>query len=83
MIADVHRTLLKGGLFLYPATGKTPKANYDLCMRLIRQLSFFVRQEVWLFSDKTPILDLMPEHVHQQVPVVLGSKGNLEVFQEF
>ncbi len=83
MIADVHRTLLKGGLFLYPATGKNPKGKLRL-MYEANPAALILREAGGLaFSDKTPILDLMPEHVHQQVPVVLGSKGNLEVFQEF
>lgn len=83
MIADIHRTLLKGGLFLYPATAKNPKGKLRL-MYEANPCAFILQEAGGLaFSDKTPILDLIPEHVHQQVPVIMGSKDNLKVFHEF
>jgi fructose-1,6-bisphosphatase I len=78
MVADVHRTLLKGGVFLYPATKKAPDGK----LRLLYEgspMAFVMEQAGGAASTGTgPLLDVAPSKLHQRTPVVLGSAGEVE-----
>jgi fructose-1,6-bisphosphatase I len=78
MVADVHRTLLKGGVFLYPATTKAPDGK----LRLLYEgspMAFVMEQAGGAASTGTgPLLDVAPSKLHQRTPVVLGSAGEVE-----
>lgn len=78
MVADVHRTLLKGGVFLYPATTKAPGGK----LRLLYEgspMGMLVEQAGGVAAASNQrILDIQPEKLHQRTPVLLGSPGEME-----
>merc|ERR1719421_1831054 len=78
MVGDVHRTLLYGGIFAYPANPK----NKNGLLRLLYEampMSFLVEQAGGLATTgRTRILDIQPEMVHQRVPVILGSADDVK-----
>ncbi|HVZ58412.1 MAG TPA: class 1 fructose-bisphosphatase [Patescibacteria group bacterium] len=83
MVADVHRTLLKGGIFLYPATKKNPHGKLRLLYEA-NPMAFLITQAGGMaVCGNQHILDLQPHHVHQQLPVVLGSKDNVELYLQY
>lgn len=73
MVADVHRTLLKGGVFLYPADKKKPQGKLRLLFE-VNPLAFIIEQAGGkaVSDGKTP-LEIMSSDLHQRVPVALGS----------
>lgn len=78
MVADFHRNLIKGGLFLYPATADAPKGKLRL-MYECNPMSFLQEQADGKASDGTrAILDVVPEQLHQRVPVYIGSSGMVD-----
>ena len=78
MVADVHRTLLKGGVFLYPATTKAPSGKLRL-MYEANPMSLLVEQAGGsAVTGSGRILEVVPDQLHQRTPVVLGSAGEVE-----
>jgi len=73
MVGDIHRTLLYGGIFGYPAT----KRNLNGKLRLLYEaapMSFLLEQAGGLsITGKSRIMDLIPQSVHQRVPCIMGS----------
>jgi fructose-1,6-bisphosphatase I len=78
LVADFHRTLLKGGIFAYPAD----KKNKNGKLRLLYEaapMAMLAAQAGGLASTGTqPILDVMPTELHQRVPLYIGSKLDVE-----
>ncbi len=83
MVADVHRTLIKGGIFGYPAD----KKNTNGKLRLLYEASpmaFLIEQAGGkATTGKEDILKVKPENIHQRVPVFLGSKKEIEQLLSF
>eukprot|EP00611_Tribonema_gayanum_P013199 TRINITY_DN239_c0_g2_i1.p1 TRINITY_DN239_c0_g2~~TRINITY_DN239_c0_g2_i1.p1 ORF type:complete len:364 (-),score=155.20 TRINITY_DN239_c0_g2_i1:414-1505(-) len=83
MVADVHRTLLYGGIFGYPAD----KKNMDGKLRLLYEaapMAFLVEQAGGLaLTGKTRIMDLKPKKVHQRVPCILGSRDDVAEMRKY
>lgn len=78
MVADVHRTLKYGGIFMYPATKDSPKGKLRL-MYECNPMAFIIEQAGGLaINGKIPILDIVPESIHQRSPIFLGSKEDVE-----
>jgi fructose-1,6-bisphosphatase I len=78
MVADVHRTLLKGGVFLYPGTTKAPEGKLRLLYEC-SPMAYVIEQAGGLASTgRGPLLDVEPAKLHQRTPVVLGSAGEVE-----
>lgn len=78
MVADMHRTLLKGGVFLYPADEKSPDGKLRLLYEAI-PMGFLVEHAGGkAHTGKQPILEVEPEALHQRVPVYLGSNAAVE-----
>ena len=81
MVADVHRILTRGGIFMYPRD--TKDASKPGKLRLLYEanpMSFIVEQAGGVSSTGYErILDISPENLHQRVPVILGSKNEVEV----
>ncbi len=74
LVADFHRNLLKGGIFLYPATSKSPSGKLRL-MYEANPLGFIVEQAGGAASSgNQPILDIIPEKIHQRTPLIIGNK---------
>jgi fructose-1,6-bisphosphatase I len=80
MVADVHRILSRGGVFMYPADKRTPDRPGKL--RLLYEanpMAFIVEQAGGAATDGVQrILDIVPTNLHQRVPVFLGSKNEVE-----
>ncbi len=80
MVADVHRILTRGGIFMYPLDAKCSKQGGKL--RLLYEanpMGFIVEQAGGAASTgRERILDVQPNSLHQRVPVVLGSKNEVE-----
>ena len=78
MVADVHRTLLKGGVFIYPATQKAPKGKLRL-MYECNPMAFVLEQAGGAGSTGARrILEVVPIGLHDRVPAILGSAKEVE-----
>jgi fructose-1,6-bisphosphatase I len=79
MVADVHRILLKGGVFLYPPTQKAPKGKLRL-MYEANPMAMLMEQAGGkaLAAPGQRILDVQPTDIHQRVPVILGSSDEVD-----
>ncbi|MBP8185757.1 MAG: class 1 fructose-bisphosphatase [Pseudomonas sp.] len=76
MVADVHRILTRGGLFMYPRDSRDPSMPGKLrLMYEANPMSFIIEQAGGAATDgQQRILDIQPTSLHQRVPVFLGSK---------
>jgi len=82
-IADFHRNLLKGGIFIYPPTAKTPNGKLRL-MYECNPLSFIMEQAGGKASTGTQrILEVQPEKLHQRVPLFIGSENMVNKAEDF
>ncbi len=82
-VADIHRILLHGGLFLYPADTKNPEGKLRLLYEL-NPLGMLVEQAGGLATDGSQrILEIQPETIHQRRPVFMGSKDNVNEVLKF
>ena len=78
LVADFHRNLLKGGIFLYPADSKSPAGKLRLQYEA-NPLGFIAEQAGGAaYSDKQRIMDIQPEHPHQRTPLIIGNKDVVE-----
>lgn len=79
LIADFHRNLLKGGIFIYPPTKKSQNGKLRL-MYECNPLAFIAEQAGGLASSGSQrILEIIPEKLHQRVPLFIGSKQMVEL----
>ncbi|RLN50432.1 hypothetical protein BBJ29_000964 [Phytophthora kernoviae] len=78
MVSDIHRTILYGGIYLYPGSSK----NKDGKLRLLYEcnpMSFIMEQAGGMSTTGTErILDLVPTDIHQRSPIFLGCKRDVE-----
>ncbi len=81
MVAEVHRILTRGGIFMYPKDTKDPsKAGKLRLMYEANPMSFIVEQAGGASSTgRERIMEIQPSGLHQRVPVILGSKREVEV----
>ncbi|CAD5190953.1 unnamed protein product [Musa acuminata subsp. malaccensis] len=78
MVADVHRTLLYGGIFLYPADKQSPNGKLRVLYEVF-PMSFLMEQAGGqAFTGEQRALDLVPTKIHQRSPVFLGSYDDVE-----
>lgn len=82
LVADFHRNLLYGGIFMYPADLKNPKKPEGK-LRLLYEanpLAYVAEKAGGAATDgKNRILDIQPEKLHQRVPLIIGSKVDVEL----
>ncbi len=80
MVAEVYRILTRGGIFMYPKDNKDPsKAGKLRLMYEANPMSFIVEQAGGMSSTgRERIMEIQPEAIHQRVPVILGSKNEVE-----
>jgi fructose-1,6-bisphosphatase I len=78
LVADFHRNLIAGGIFLYPADlQKNPQGKLRLLYEAI-PMAFLAEQAGGAATDgTTPILDIVPKELHQRVPLVIGGKDDV------
>jgi fructose-1,6-bisphosphatase I len=78
MVAEVHRILTRGGIFMYPIDEKMKTKGLDGKLRLMYEanpMSFIVEQAGGMSSTgRERIMEIQPSDLHQRVPVILGSK---------
>lgn len=78
LVADVHRNLLKGGIYLYPGTQKAPKGKLRLLYEA-NPLAMIVEQAGGMATDGTTrILEITPSALHQRTPLYIGSRTMVE-----
>ncbi|HQR04579.1 MAG: class 1 fructose-bisphosphatase [Proteobacteria bacterium] len=80
MVADVHRIISRGGIFLYPLDSKTAAKGGKLrLMYEANPMAFIIEQAGGRATDgRGRILDIVPAGLHQRVPVILGSRNEVE-----
>ena len=86
LVADFHRNLLKGGIFMYPADLKDPKRPSGKLRLMLEAnpLAMVVEQAGGYASDgQGPILQIQPKELHQRVPLYIGSKADVKIAERF
>jgi fructose-1,6-bisphosphatase I len=83
LVGDIHRILLQGGVFLYPGTLKQPEGK----LRLLYEsapLAFLIEQAGGSASTGLePLLDVVPNHLHQRTPLIIGSPEDVALVESF
>lgn len=83
MVADIHRNLITGGIFLYPTTTDSPKGKLRLLYEC-NPMAFIVEQAGGRATDGfTHILDIAPKELHQRSPIYIGSGHLVSKLEEF
>jgi len=83
LVADFHRTLLRGGVFLYPPTTKAPGGKLRLLYEA-NPLGFLAEQAGGAASDgKQRILEKVPTALHERTPLLIGSKAEVDKVLSF
>lgn len=83
MVADFHRTLLRGGIFLYPETPNYPHGRLRLLYEA-NPVAFIAEQAGGAATNGSePILDVYPNGLHERTPLVVGGKTEMEYFSSF
>lgn len=81
LVADFHRNMLKGGIFLYPGTHDHPHGKLRLMFEA-NPLAFIIEQAGGIATDgKTPILDMEPTTIHQRTKLFIGSEHMVSKLQ--
>jgi fructose-1,6-bisphosphatase I len=82
MVADFHRTLLKGGIFMYPPTAESPSGKLRLLYEA-NPVAFLAEQAGGVATDGTRrVLDVQPETIHQRTALVVGSQVEMGAFRQ-
>ncbi|AVR44553.1 class 1 fructose-bisphosphatase [Christiangramia fulva] len=83
MVSDIHRNMIKGGIFIYPKTSKAPEGKLRLLYEC-NPIAFITEQAGGNASDGFQrILDIKPAELHQRTPFFCGSKKMVEKAEEF
>ncbi len=83
LVADFHRTLLRGGIFLYPPTAKSPQGKLRL-MYEANPIAFIAEQAGGLATDgRQNILDKIPTSLHERTPLFVGSEAEVKRVQGY
>lgn len=83
MVADVHRNLIKGGIFMYPATIDKPNGKLRLLYEAV-PFAFILEVAGGMATDgKQRILDIQPTELHQRTPLFIGSKAMMQEFESY
>lgn len=83
LVADFHRNLLKGGIYMYPSTASHPNGKLRLLYEC-NPISFLAEQAGGKASDGSRrILDIQPTELHQRVPFFVGTESMVEKAESF
>ncbi len=79
MVADLHRILLKGGVFMYPPTKKSPNGKLRL-MYEANPMAFIIEQAGGkaIVAPERRVMDVQPNDIHQRTPIVIGSAEEVD-----
>jgi len=86
LVADFHRNLLKGGIFMYPADKKDPNKPSGKLRLMVEAnpLAMIVKEAGGYASNgSSPILEIEPAELHQRTPLYIGSKEDVELAEDF
>jgi fructose-1,6-bisphosphatase I/sedoheptulose-1,7-bisphosphatase len=85
LVAEAHRILMRGGVFLYPRDNKEPsRAGRLRLLYEVNPIAFVIEQAGGRASTgRQPVLDLVPESLHQRVGFVFGSKSEVERIERY
>jgi len=84
MVADIHRTLLYGGIFLYPADNKSPKGKlrclYEgIPMAMITEQAGGIASAGMFEGKIQRVLDIIPDAIHCKCPIIMGGKRDVQI----
>lgn len=83
MVADFHRTLLRGGIFMYPGTRRKPEGKLRLLYE-VAPMAMICEQAGGRASDgRRRVLDIEPDDVHQRVPTFIGAPHLVEMAERY
>ncbi len=83
LVSDFHRTLLKGGIFMYPADDKSPQGKLRFSYEAA-PMAFIIDQAGGDATDgQKRILDSQPKDIHECTPLFIGSKKDIEISNKF
>lgn len=83
MVADMHRTLIKGGIFMYPADKKNPNGKLRLQYEC-NPMGFLMEAAGGVATTGTQkVLEVVPTELHQRVPIFIGSKNMVDKAMSF
>lgn len=83
MVADVHRSLIKGGIFMYPGTIDRPNGKLRLAYEC-NPFAFIMEVAGGRATDgKIPIIDVQPTELHQRVPMFIGSRNMMDELETY
>ncbi|XP_001626835.2 fructose-1,6-bisphosphatase isozyme 2 [Nematostella vectensis] len=78
MVSDLHRTLIYGGIFMYPGSTKAPEGKLRLLYEC-NPMAYVIEQAGGMASDgNQPILDIVPTSLHQRAPIFIGSADDVK-----
>lgn len=83
MVADVHRTIKYGGIFIYPATKSAPNGKLRLLYECNPMAYLMIEAGGLASNGKISILDIVPQKIHERSPIFLGSKLDVEEALEY
>jgi fructose-1,6-bisphosphatase I len=83
LVADAHRTLLKGGIFAYPPDAKNQHGKLRLLYEANPMAFLFEQAGGMATTGEARILDLVPEALHQRTPLIIGSKDDVADYADF
>lgn len=83
-VADAHRTLIKGGIFLYPANKKHKEGKLRLMLE-VNPFAYLTEQAGGLAvsQNKKSPLEIVPKTIHQRAPFVMGSREDVELYLRY
>lgn len=84
LVADAHRTFIKGGIFLYPVYKNQPEGKLRLTIE-VNPFAFLTEQaggKTLAHATKSPLLTI-PKHIHERSPFIMGSKEKVDHFLSF
>src|SRR5690606_2355026 len=84
LVADFHRNLIQGGIYLYPTSSRYPEGKLRLLYEC-NPMAFIAEQAGGkaIISAGKPVLDCMPQSLHQRTALYLGSTEMVEKVEEF
>lgn len=83
MVADIHRTLITGGVFLYPETSSYPNGKLRLLYEC-NPMAFIIEQAGGkAVSGKERVLEIKPTYLHERIPITIGSKNMVDKVLSF
>lgn len=82
LVADFHRNLLKGGVFLYPSDSKNPNGKLRLLYEGIPFAYLAKHAGGYASNGQMDVLDIVPTNLHQRIPLFIGNKKDVRAIEK-